>query len=113
MVPSISGSGAFLSYALMQLDISNNRLQFVREDGQVWGVNLYMIGGNNRASQIEGNVMEAEAEMQLLADTALHPEEAALRGHINDSVAVGTRTIQSIEAELLAADPRGAPQTEL
>ena len=50
--------------------------------------------------------------MQLLADTQLHPEEAALRGHINDTVAVGGRTITSFEADLLAAEPSGAPQTE-
>ena len=72
-----------------------------------------MIGGNNRASQIEGNTMEAEAEMQLLPDTQLHPEEAALRGHINGSVAVGGRTITSFEADLLAGEPSGALQTEL
>jgi hypothetical protein len=113
MVPSISGSGAFVSYALMQLDITNNRLQFIREDGQVWGVNLSNLGGNNRASQIEGNTMEAEAEMQLLPDTQLDPAEAALRGHINDLTAVGNRTITNFEADLLGGEAAGAPQQEL
>ena len=48
--------------------------------------------------------------MQLLPDTALHSEEAALRGHINNTVAVGGFTIQSVEAQLLAGEPSGTPQ---
>ena len=57
--------------------------------------------------------MEAEAEMQLLPDTILHPEEAALRGHIYNTVAVDGCIIQNLESQLLAGEPAGAPQTEL
>ena len=113
MIPALGSNALFNNYALMQYDLVQNRLQFIKEDGGVYGIPCQFIGNVNRASQLKGDVMEAEAEMQLLPDTQLHPEEAALRGHINDGVAVGGRTIQSIEAELLAGEAAGAPQQEL
>ena len=64
MIPALGTNAVFNSYALMQLDMITNQLQFIRDDGTVWGVALTHIGNVNHSSQIEGNLMEAEAELQ-------------------------------------------------
>ena len=112
MIPGLGENAVLDSYVLLQFDLVQSRLQIITDGGDVFAVPCTHIGNVNHSSQIEEDFMEAEAEMQHLPDNQLNPEEATLCGHISDTVAVGARTITSIEAEILVAEAPRAPVLE-
>ena len=48
MIPALGSNALFANYALMQYDLVQNRLQFIKEDGGVYGISCQHIGDVNR-----------------------------------------------------------------